>query len=252
MDGAAQQSDEPDKVRATNGLPRPLQVIRVLCGPEVCGAMLTLALGLGVAAALADSVDVTVATSMGKISGRAAESRPRDPFSLQLEFRDESRGLLLRIPLSVDGPYGIYLWPLDMEGLPQGSFAAVSAWMAADRLVAEPFLLGVVDGKLSRLLPKLPGLSHQEAACLYPSVQGRPPLLTTLIATAGRCVVCWPKQYLVARYQYDGARFRKLWQFTSSGAFDDPDAAVKHYGVPCTVDLVHPGKDHMVKMGPPQ
>ncbi len=30
---AAQQADEPDKVRAANGPPRPLQVIRVLYGP---------------------------------------------------------------------------------------------------------------------------------------------------------------------------------------------------------------------------
>ena len=191
-------------------------------------------------------------TTMGKVTGRVSMPRPRDPFALRLEFRGDSGNLLLSKQLSPGGPYGVSMWQPQIDGLPQGSLVAVSGWMAADRIVFEPFIFGVVSGGFRQLQPALPMLTHADAVCLYGAIGDRPLILTTIEAGPGKCVICWPKQYELVRYHFDGTQFRERWRFTSARTFEDADHAMKHYGVPCTLDLLSAATDHLVKQGPPQ
>ena len=169
--------------------------------------------------------------------------------SHRLEFLAPGAAKPLRIELATGGPYGIALWHVEGLGLPAPTIAVVSAWLAGDRVVIEPTLVSLASRPPVELLPEHPDLDAPSAACLYPPGNGRPPLLTTATWTGGYCVVCWPKPFVVTRYEFDGVLFRMKWRFTTSRSFDDAAKVIAHYGIPCELELLSASEDHIVERG---
>jgi hypothetical protein len=167
----------------------------------------------------------------------------------RVEFRGPGQAKALRVPFDVGGPYAVALWQITVDGLPDPTVAVVSSWLAADRVVIEPALIAPVEHESRELLPNHPDLDTPSAACLYPAVDGRAPLLTTARWTGGHCVICWPKPFVITRYEFDGQAFRRKWQLTTPQSFEDSGAVIAHYGIPCDLDLVAASEDRIVKRG---
>jgi hypothetical protein len=204
---------------------------------------------LALLALLAGTSELSFVTSLGRVTVDLAPVQP-DGFSVtprRVEFRSDDGRPLLRTSFDVGGPYAFGVWDVRLRGLPNPVIVVVSTWVAADHVVVEPALVGALAGRFGDLLPRRPTLEINDAACLYPSTADRPALLTTLDWTGGYCVACWPKPYVVTRYEFDGLRFRWRWQFTSDVVFDGPVQVVSHFGIPCDLDLVHDLESHLVE-----